>query len=538
LKERIKEKVGGLDSIVDELVNLTYATVLRRSSKHRPSTVLPRGFLFVGSSGTGKTHLASVFAQHCGLKPVMVNAPEIFQSGEGQSELALTRIFEEARYAPSVIVIDELESIASNRKMMGGAIEKRLLAHFLQLLDIFNENSPDSVVIGIASSVSALDPAVVRSKRLEKTFHLPIPSPQARLEILRLAIAKFPKCDVNLLAHRTHGFTGSDLSNLCRQAMMLFLKQNSESEGQTDAFNFSYFESALSVVKASALSAYSTSVPNTSFDELRGISDVIETLKSSILAPFEQQKRFELLGARPPAGVLLYGPSGVGKSKLAMAIASTAKINFLTVNSTELISKVVGQSEQALAQVFKAARAASPCILFLDQVESIARARGSDSTEEQSSDRILSLLLTEMDGIHKSTSESTGHLIVLAATNKPHMLDSAVLRPGRFDHVLFVPPPDLEARKDILDLLASKTPCSDVQPSQWVELAKLTRGYSGADLESLFREASYLALRADINAETVTWNDLLASLNTVPASLIRAPITHPYNSQAGFVFLK
>lgn len=612
VKLRIKETVGGLDGVIDELVDSSFAALLNPSL-----TELPRGFLFCGVSGSGKTHLAKEFANKSGLKAVVVNAPELFRSGEGATEVALSEVFSRARaQSPSVIVLDELEAIASNRKGMEGAIERRLLTHFITLLDdawkawtlkstsnqAKNESSRarDSegsakseracriIFIGICASIANIDPSITRPKRLERVFHFNIPSPAERLDILKIQTKDFPKSDVPLIltptllapstpaksssldvssgnsallptiieriAQRTPGFTGSDLGNLCRHTLLLHLKKHANGFVDSDSVAhlpeippilFETFEESLSTIRASALSSYSTQHAIVSFNELRGIDDIVNSLKASLIAPFEEEERFRALGAKPPSGVLLYGPPGVGKSKLAMAIASQSKVNFLTVNATEIISKVVGESEQNLSKLFESARAASPCILFIDQIEAIARMRGSDSSEESSSDRILSLLLTQMDGIEKrnssgfgsSKSEIDSALIVLAATNKPHLLDTAILRPGRFDHVLFVPPPTPEMRRSMIDLFVTKTPCSSVTEAQWTELSKLTKGFTGADLESLFREASYLALKKDISATQVSWQDITDVLPTVPASLLSASITHPYNRKVGFSFL-
>lgn len=614
VKAKLKDSVGGLNRIVDDLVDASFAALLNNTY-----TELPRGFLFCGVSGSGKTHLAKEFANKSGLKPVVVNAPELFRSGEGATETALSEVFNLAiSQSPSVIVLDELEAIASNRKGMEGAIERRLLTHFITLLDnlwrSWNSNGPNAtsstisghkdsnpivrsrgpvrvLVIGICSSIAGIDHSITRPKRLERVFHFNIPTPSERLDILRIQTKYFPKLEassvpptaadpistpvkslnraqsattaeanmtvIERVAQRTPGFTGSDLANLCRHTLLDHLKKHADGSIHDDialqtgasidlpSIPFETFETALSVIKASALSSYSTKHAEVSFDEMRGIDDIINSLKASLIAPFAEQERFKKLGAQPPSGVLLYGPPGVGKSKLAMAIASQSKVNFLTVNGTEIISKVVGESEQNLSKLFESARAASPCILFIDQIEAIARMRGSDSSEESSSDRILSLLLTQMDGMEKHNSSGLGSdksdienaLIVLAATNKPHLLDTAILRPGRFDHVLFVPPPTPEMRRAMIDLFITKTPCQGITDAQWNELAKMTRGFSGADLESLFREASYLALKKDISAAHVTWQDLMEVLPTVPASLLATSITHPYNRKVGFSFL-
>lgn len=615
VKARLKASVGGLQGVISSLVDCSFAALLNATHSE-----LPRGFLFCGVSGSGKTHLAKEFAKHCGLKAAVVNTPEIFKSGEGASEAALSDVFAQVRtLGPSVLILEELEAIASNRKSMEGAIERRLLTHFLTLLDqLWNswddQSSPTdssnvstssqhgkfsstgrkpqrTLVIGICSSIASLDPSVTRPKRLEKVLHFNIPTPSERLEILKIQTKNFPPLESNStsqslpdplstpskslahstsststkhvgttlerIAHRTPGFTGSDLANLCRHTLLSHLKKISQGIAGIDLSSsiassidlppipFESFESSLSVIKASALSSYSTNHAIVSFDELRGIDDIIHSLKASLIAPFEESERFKKLGAKPPSGVLLYGPPGVGKSKIAMAVASQSKVNFLTVNATEIVSKVVGESEQNLSKLFASARAASPCILFIDQIEAIARNRSSDSSESQSSDRILSLLLTQMDGIEKNSSDGFGSnkseidsaLIVLAATNKPHLLDSAILRPGRFDHVLYVPPPTPQTRKEMIDYFITKTPCKDVTDAQWTELSKLTKGFTGADLESLFREASYLALKKDINTSHVTWQDLMDVLPTVPASLLSASISHPYNSKVGFSFI-
>lgn len=542
LKNLLKSCVGGVDRIIDDLVDISHGAIFDGYS------MMPRGFLFTGSSGTGKTYLAKQFAELSGLNAIMVNAPEIFEKGEGETETALAALFARAQARPSVIVIDELESIASNRKLMEGAIERRLLARFLTLLDDFAKSSPQSICIGICSSVSVLDPAVCRAKRLEKVFQFRIPTPDARLAILKIETRKFPPMDPTVLerlSHRTPGFTGADLAHLCRHTLMAHIKAHSQSidSSALPTVEFEIFEASLSLVKASALSAYVATPPVASFDELRGMEDIIKELKASVLAPFAEEERFKEIGAQPPAGVLLYGPPGVGKSKLAMALANASKINFIAVNTTEIVSKVVGESERNLAQVFQNARAASPCILFLDQIDSIARMRGNDNTEEQSGDRILSLLLTEMDGIQKQThgsqSEefSQGPLIVLAATNKPHMLDPAILRPGRFDHVLYIPPTTPDTRLAIIEYFSTRTPCPDVDQTQWKTLAQKTKGFTGADLESLFREASYLALKKNIHTDRVSWQDILEVLPTIPASLMTAEITHPYNRNLGFAFI-
>ncbi|RLG60446.1 AAA family ATPase, partial [Candidatus Geothermarchaeota archaeon] len=491
----------------------------------------PKGVLHYGPPGCGKTLLARAVANESGAHFIVVNGPEIMSKWYGESEKRLRDIFEEAREnAPSIIFIDEIDSIAPKREEVAGEVEKRVVSQLLALMDGL-EARGDVIVIAATNRPEALDPALRRPGRFDREIRIGVPDKNGRKEILQIHTRNMPLADdVNLeeLARITHGFVGADLAALCREAAMNALRRflpqiDLEKEViPTDILEklkvtMQDFNEALKYIQPSALREVFLEIPEVRWDDIGGLEDVKRQLKEAVEWPIKYPDLFKRLGVRSSKGILLFGPPGTGKTLLAKAAATESEANFVAVRGPEILSKWVGESEKAVRKIFSLARQSAPCIIFFDELDAIAPRRGMDISSSGVTERIVNQLLSEMDGIQELKG-----VVVIGATNRPDILDPALLRPGRFDKVIYVPPPNLEARYEIFKIHTRNMPLADDVDLR--RLAELTDGYTGADIEAVCLEAALSAAREDIRAKEIRMIHFEKALKIVPPSISPAMV--------------
>ncbi len=464
----------------------------------------PKGILLHGPPGTGKTLIAKAVANESGASFYSIQGPEIMSKFYGESEERLRDIFDKAtKEAPSIIFIDEIDSIAPKRDDVKGEVERRVVAQLLTLMDGMSERE-NVIVIGATNRPDSIDPALRRPGRFDREIEIGVPDRDGRYEILQIHTRGMPiegdeknrERILKRLAQITHGFVGADLAALAREAAMKALRRylpEIDLEGTIDPELLrkmrvmeSDFKGALKEVEPSSLREVLVEIPNVHWNDVGGLEDVKMRLKESVELPIKEPEKFEKLGIKPPKGVLLYGPPGTGKTLLAKAVATESDANFISVKGPEIMSMWVGESERAVREIFKKAKQASPSIVFFDEIDAIAPIRGA-SPGSRATEQVVNQLLTSMDGL-----ESMEGLVVIAATNRPDILDPALLRPGRFDRHIYIGIPDKESRKKIFEVHTANMPLKDVD-TDW--LAEKTEGFVGADIESLCREAAINALR-------------------------------------------
>jgi transitional endoplasmic reticulum ATPase len=446
----------------------------------------------------------------------------------------LREIFQQAQQnAPSIIFVDELDAIAPKREEVTGEVERRVVAQLLALMDGLSGRG-NVIVIGATNRPGALDPALRRPGRFDREIEIGVPDRKGRYEVLQIHTRGMPLVPykegekgegVNLdrLADMTHGYTGADLSALGRETAMKALRRylpqiNLEEERIPPAVlekmevQMSDFDNAYKEITPTAMREVYIEVPTVHWDDVGGLESVKQHLIEAVEWPLKTPEMFTKLGIRPPKGILLYGPPGCGKTLLARAVATESEANFISIKGPEVFSKWVGESEKAIREIFRKARMAAPSVVFLDEIDSITPRRGMGMSDSGVSERVISQLLTEMDGL-----VSLQDIVIIAATNRPDMVDSAVLRPGRFDRLIYVPEPDDKGRLQILKIYTKGMPISkDVDLNQ---LAIMTKYYGGADIESLCREAAMHALRKDVNSQEVTMKDFQDALKEMGPSI-------------------
>ncbi len=492
----------------------------------------PKGILLYGPPGTGKTLLAKALANEIGAYFIVINGPEIMSKFYGESEQRLREIFKEAEEnAPAIIFIDEIDSIAPKREEVTGEVEKRVVSQLLTLMDGLKERGK-VIVIGATNRPDALDPALRRPGRFDREIEIPPPDKRARREILAVHTRNMPlddDVDLTKIAEMTHGYTGADLAALVKEAALAALRRFMK-EGKIDIsqpippdklrklkVKMGDFLEALKYVQPTLIREIYVEVPEVHWDDIGGLENVKQQLREAVEWPMKNPKVFEEMGIEPPKGILLFGPPGTGKTLLAKAVATESGANFIAVRGPEILSKWVGESEKAIRQIFRKARQVAPAIIFFDEIDSIAPARGYRHDTSGVTDRIVNQLLTELDGI-----EPLRRVVVIAATNRPDIVDPALLRPGRFDRLIYVPPPDFKARLEIFKVHTRKMPLAEDVNLE--ELAKMTEGYTGADIAAVCREAAIIALREEFKVRPVQMKHFLKALKIVPPSLTKEDI--------------
>jgi len=520
------EDIGGLHEQIQRIREMIELPLRYPELFQKLGIDPPKGVLLYGPPGCGKTLLAKAVATEAEANFILINGPEIMNKYYGESEARLREIFRKAEEeAPSIIFIDELDAIAPKRSEVVGEVEKRVVAQLLALMDGL-ETRGQVIVIGATNRPNALDPALRRPGRFDREIEIGIPDRNARREILQIHTRGMPLADdvdLDKLAEMTRGYTGADLAALCREAAMKAIRRILPSIDFSEekippeildklVVTMKDFMNAFKEVTPTALREVEIEVPNVRWEDIGGLEDVKRQLIEAVEWPLKYPDKFERMGIRPPKGVLLYGPPGCGKTLLAKAIATEAEANFISVKGPEIFNKWVGESEKAIREIFRKARQAAPCIIFFDEIESIVTRKELIEDSSGVANRVTSQLLAEMDGIEELTD-----VIVLGATNRPDLLDPAILRPGRFDKVIYVPPPDEKSRYQILKIYTKRMPLApDVSLR---DLAARTEWYSGADLAALCREAAMNALRRSLDAEYVTRQDFEEALRTIKPSI-------------------
>ena len=498
------DDVGGMGDTIRQLREMVELPLRYPELFTRLGVDPPRGVLLHGPPGTGKTRLARAVANESEAAFFVINGPEIMGSAYGESEKKLREIFETAtKAAPSILFIDEIDSIAPARDKVHGEAEKRLVAQLLTLMDGL-EPRTNLVVIAATNRPDAIDEALRRPGRFDREIIIGVPDESGRREILAIHTRGMPldsKVSLRELARTTHGFVGADLNALTREAAIEAVRRIMPkidlSSGTIPAnvlenlkVTRNDFLEALKRVQPSAMREVMVQVPDVRWEDVGGLDEAQAKLKEGIELPMKNPDAFRRLGIRPAKGFLLYGPPGTGKTLLAKAVARESEANFISIKSSDLLSKWYGESEQQIARLFARARQVAPTIIFIDEIDSLAPARGRGGGEPQATERVVNTLLAEMDGLEEMQS-----VIVIGATNRPTLMDAALLRPGRFDELVYVTVPDAKGRRRILGIHTSKMPLAkDVDLD---DFAQRTDRYSGADLEDLVRRAGLFALRDD-----------------------------------------
>jgi transitional endoplasmic reticulum ATPase len=501
------EDIGGLKEEIQKVREMIELPLRHPEIFEKLGIEAPKGVLLYGPPGTGKTLLAKAVANESNAHFISISGPEIMSKFYGESEARLREIFKEAKEkAPSIIFIDEIDSIAPKREEVTGEVERRVVSQLLSLMDGL-EARGKVIVIAATNRPNAIDPALRRPGRFDREIEIKVPDKRGRLEILQIHTRNMPlDTDVNQdrMAAVTHGFVGADLEYLCKEAAMKCLRRllpelNLEDEKLAPEvldkliITMSDFESAIKDVMPSAMREVYLESPDVSWKDIGGLEEVKRELQEAVEWPMRYPDMYKKLGHAIPKGILLHGPSGTGKTMLAKAVATESEANFIGVKGPELMSKWVGESEKGIREIFRKARQAAPCVIFFDEIDSIAPTRGGGAGMEggiginTSTERMVSQLLTELDGIQELQG-----VVVLAATNRVDMIDMALIRPGRFDKIVFVPKPDRKTRQVILEIYVKDKPIG--QDVNMKTIADATEGFSGADVSAIANTAVSLVL--------------------------------------------
>jgi len=535
------EDIGGLNEEIKKIRELVEIPMKHPEIFERLGIDPPKGILLHGPPGTGKTLLAKAVANESDANFILLNGPEIMSKFYGESEKKIRDIFEEAeKTAPAIIFIDEIDAIAPKREDVQGEVERRVVSQLLTMMDGLKSRGK-VVVIGATNRINALDEALRRPGRFDRELEISVPSKEGRLQILKIHTRNMPFDKTVILddiASLTHGFVGADLQALTKETAMVVLRRllpqmNLDKEEKIPQeileqliIKQDDFYDALKVVRPSAMREVLVETPTIGWDSIGGLEKTKQELKEVVEWPIKHAESFKRIGIKPSKGILLYGPPGTGKTLLAKAVAKESEANFIQVKGPSLLSMWVGKSEEGMRKVFERARQVAPCIVFFDEIDALASKRGMEQGTKVT-ERVLNQMLAEMDGL-----EDLKEVIVIGATNRPDMLDTALLRPGRFDKILLVNAPEEKERLSILKIHTKNMPIGENEKgytenekeSLLTELSKKTEGYTGADLEAFVREAAYFALREDINSKIVTKKNFEQALDKVKPSVTKSTI--------------
>ena len=520
------DDLGGMGSTIDQLREMVELPLRYPELFQRLGVDPPKGVLLHGPPGTGKTRLARAVANESDAQFFLINGPEIMGSAYGESEKRLREVFEQAaKAAPSIIFIDEIDSIAPKRGQVSGEAEKRLVAQLLTLMDGL-EPRTNLVIIAATNRPEAIDEALRRPGRFDREIVVGVPDERGRREILGIHTRGMPLgegVDLTMLARSTYGFVGADMAALTREAAIeavrrimprLNLEEGTIPPEVLESLSVTRrdFEEALKRVQPSARSEVLVEMPNCRWADVGGVDEARDKLREGVELPLKNPEAFRRLGIRPAKGFLLYGPPGTGKTLLAKAVAREAEANYIATKSSDLLSKWYGESEQQIARLFARARQVAPTVIFIDELDSLVPARGGSMGEPAVTERVVNTILAEMDGLEELNS-----VVLIGATNRPNLIDPALLRPGRLDELIYVPVPDRAGRRQILDIHTKGMPLAgDVDLD---DLAARADRFTGADLEDLTRRAGLTALRGSVDATTITMADFDAAFGETRASV-------------------
>jgi transitional endoplasmic reticulum ATPase len=521
------EDIGGLTEEIRKIREMVEIPIKHPEIFEKLGIEPPKGVLLHGPPGTGKTLLAKAVATESDAHFILLNGPEIMSKFYGESEKKIRDIFDEAeKNAPSIIFIDEIDAIAPKREEVSGEVERRVVSQLLTMMDGLKSRGR-VIVIGATNRVNSVDPALRRPGRFDREIEISVPDKEGRLSILKIHTRGMPltkTVNLNELASITHGFVGADVAALTKEAAMNVLRKNlpkiklDEDEISKEVLeklvvNQNDFLDALKVVRPSAMREVLVETPTVGWNDVGGLEKVKEELREAIEWPLKYPESFVRMGITPMRGILLYGPPGTGKTLIAKAVAKESEANFIQVKGPSLLSMWVGKSEEGVRKIFERARQVSPCIIFFDEIDALAGKRGIDLGTKVT-ERVLNQLLAEMDGL-----EDLNDVLIIGATNRPDMLDPAILRPGRFDKILLLNAPDEKGRKMVLDIHTKKMPLD--KDVNLVSLSKDTDGYSGADLEALAREAALIALRESKDAKIVKKKHFEEAMKKIKPSITK-----------------
>lgn len=528
------EDIGGLHEEIRKVRELIELPLKHPELFERLGVEPPKGILMHGPPGTGKTLLAKAVASEAGAHFLTINGPEIVSKWYGQSEQNLRKIFKEAEEnAPAIIFIDEIDAIAPKREEVTGEVERRMVSQLLTLMDGL-EARGKVIVIAATNRVNAIDPALRRPGRFDREIEMGVPDKKGRKEVMQIHTRNMPlekDVDLDKIAEVTYGFVGADLAALCKEAAMHVLRRVlPEVQGLEEdkpipeeilkrlIVTGKDFDFALKMIQPSAMREIMIEVPKIKWTDIGGLEEVKQKLEEAVEWPLKNPESFKRMGIKPPRGILLYGPPGCGKTLIAKAVATESDANFISIKGPQVLSKWVGESERMIREIFKKARQVAPCVIFFDEVDALAPMRSGGTTDSHINERIVSQLLTEMSGV-----EELDDVVVLAATNRPDIIDPALLRPGRFDRQVLIPPPDMPSRLKVLEIHTKNMPLEGVNLKT---LAEKIEGYSGADIEALCREAALAALRESMSAKIVKTRHFTAAIKDVKPSLSKEVVDY------------
>ena len=533
------DELGGLKNEVQKIREMVELPMRHPELFDKIGVEAPKGVLLYGPPGTGKTLLAKAVAGETNAHFISLSGPEIMGKHYGESEERIREIFTQAEEnSPSIIFIDEIDSIAPKRDEVSGEVEKRIVSQLLTLMDGMKSRGK-VVVIAATNRPDSIDPALRRPGRFDREIEIGIPDDEGRFDILSIHTRGMPingKVDLKQISKTTHGFVGADLEILSKEAAMRSLRRIlpeidldedkiSKEILQKIEITDEDFRDALKEVRPSALREVQVQIPNVNWDDVGGLDQLKEELSEAVEWPIKHKEAFEYVDVEAPKGVLLYGPPGTGKTLIAKALAKMTESNFISIKGPELLSKWVGESEKGVREIFRKARQAAPCIIFLDEVDALVPRRGSGGSSSHVIENVVSQILTEIDGL-----EELHNVMIIGATNRLDIVDEALLRPGRFDRIIEVPNPDVTGRQHIFEIHTKRKPLAD--DVNIANLVEMTDGFSGAEIAAVANRAAIIALKRYVSTKSqnvkeikITQKDLIDSLEKVKSQKVEAPLT-------------